>query len=288
MKTKAAMLTGAMALVLIASGCEKKVGGQVVAIVNGQEVTQQELNAELNGQQIPPGVDKKAVMSQLLERVIERKLLVGKAKKDGLDQSPTYLAQVQRATDSILVELEANKIGKNLPLPSAAAADTFISENSSMFGNRQRYQLDQIVFPLTKDPVVVQKLGAAKTMEEVEAALRAGNIPYQTGKNAIDTAALPPQIAIQIEALDPGEPFLVPQNGQVIASVIRSKEAVPVSTLQARPIATQVLRRQALQKALTDQVKAERKTAQIEYGPGFAPPKNAPGVGGNTAAPAKP
>lgn len=280
------MLAGAMALTLIAGGCAKKVGGQVVAIVNGQEITQQELNAELNGAQIPPGADKKAIMSQLLQRVIERKLLVAKAKKDGLDQSPTYLAQVQKATDAILIDLVASKLGKNLPLPTASSADAFIAQNASLFGDRKRYQLDQIVFPGTKDAALIQKLSAAKTMGDIESALNAAGVPFQSGKNAIDTAALPPQVAAQIAALPPGEPFLVPQNGQIIASVIRGTEAVPVNTSQARPAATALLRRQALQKAMTDQIAAERKTATIEYGPGFGPPKATPGAPG--AAPAKP
>lgn len=276
MTTKAAMLAGAVTLALITGGCAKKVGGQVVAIVNGQEVTQQELNAELNGATIPPTADRKAIMSQLLQRVIERKLLVAKAKKDGLDQSPTYLAQVQRTTDGILVDLLATKVGKGLPLPTASAADAFIAQNSTLFGGRKRYQLDQIVFPGTKDPALIKKLSAAKTMAEIEAALTSSGVPFQSGSNAMDTAALPPPVAAQIAALPPGEPFLVPQNGQIIASVIRSSESVPVNTEQARPVATTLLRRQGVQKALADQLKAEQKIAKIEYGPGFGPPKTQP------------
>ena len=270
------MVTSAMALILIAGGCAKKVGGQVVAIVNGQEVTQQELNAELNGASIPPTADKKQIMAQLLQRVIDRKLLVAKAKKEGLDQSPTYLAQVQRTQDGILVDLLAGKVGKGLPLPSATSADAFISQNTSLFGGRKRYQLDQLVFPTTKDTGVMKKLAAAKTMADVEAALTSSGVQFQSGKNAIDTASLPPPVAAQIAALPPGEPFLVPQAGQIVASVIISSESIPVSTEQARPVASQLLRRQALQKALSDQVAAERKAAKIEYGAGFAPPKTGP------------
>ena len=270
------MVTSAMALILIAGGCTKKVGGQVVAIVNGQEVTQQELNGELNGASIPPTADKKQIMAQLLQRVIDRKLLVAKAKKEGLDQSPTYLAQVQRNQDAILVDLLAGKVGKGLPLPSASSADTFISQNVSLFGGRKRYQLDQLVFPTSKDPALMKKLSAAKSMADVEAALTSSGVQFQSGKNAIDTASLPPPVAAQIAALPAGEPFLVPQAGQIVASVIVSTESIPVSAEQARPVASQLLRRQALQKALSDQVAAERKAAKIEYGAGFAPPKTTP------------
>ncbi len=281
MIAKATMLTGALALALVAGGCAKKVGGQVVAIVNGQEITQQELNGELNGATIPPSADKKVVMAQLLQRVIDRKLLVAKAKKEGLDQSPAYLAQIQRTQDGVLIDLLANKTGKSLPLPTAAAADTFAAENATLFGARKRYQLDQLVFTPNKDPGLPQKLRAAKTMDDVKAALSAAGIQFQTGHNGMDTGSLPPAVAKQIAALPAGEPFLIPQNGQIIASVIRAAEAVPVTPDQARPAATALLRRQALEKAMADQVKSERASAKIDYEAGFAPPKSKPSPAAN-------
>ena len=281
MTAKAMMITGAAALLLVAGGCSKKVGGQVVAIANDQEITQQELNAELNGAKVPQTADKKVVMAQLLQRVIDRKLLVAKAKKDGLDQSPSYLAQVQRAQDTILLDLLASKIGKGLPVPDAAAADKFMAQNATLFSARKRYQLDQIAFPVTPDPILEQKMKAAKTMDAVETALKEAGIQYQKGQGALDSGSLPPAIATQIAALPAGEPFLVPQAGQVIASVIRSTESVPVPVQQAKPVAAELIRRQAVQAAMANEVKTARASAKIEYQDGFAPAK------GTATAPAR-
>lgn len=271
MTVKATLLTGAAALLLTLGGCDKKVGGQVVAIVNGQEITQQELNAELNGATIPPNADKKAVMAQLLQRLIDRKLLVGEAKKQGLDQAPTYLAQVQRAQDAILIDLLSNKIAKGQPVPAASAADDFVARNTTLFGDRKRYQLDQIGFAQTNDPALAQKLRAAHSMNEVETALKESGVAYQKGQGTLDTGGVPPAVATQIAALPAGEPFLIPQNGQIVASVIRSTEVVPVSPQQAKPVAVEIIRRQALEKAMADTVKRARAGAKIEYQSGFAP-----------------
>ena len=262
-----------VASAMLLAGCGKKVGGQVVAVVNGQEITQGELNAELNGQQVPPGADRKAVMGQLVQQIVNRKLLVGKAKEQGLDKSPAYLAQIQRAQDTVLINMLASNAGKTIPVPDAAAADRFMAQNPSLFAGRKRYQLDQILFRPTSDANLEAKLKPAKTMAAVEAVLTTAGIPFQRSTAQLDTATLPPAIATRIAALSPGEPFLVPQNGQVVVNVIRSAEAVPVSAQQAQPAAVELLRRQAVEEAMRKQVEQARSTATITYSPDVTPPK---------------
>ena len=280
-RTKALLMAGGAAALLLLGACEKKAGGQVVAVVNGQEITQQELNGELGGATIPPGADKQKVMAQLLQRVIDRKLIVGKAKADGLDQSPTYLDQVRRAQDNILVSMLAQKIAKSQPLPDPAATDKFIASNPTMFAGRKRYTLDQIAFPASNDPALAAKLRDAHTLEAVEAALKSSGVQYQKGNATVDSAAIPPQAAAKIASLPAGEPFVVPQGGQFVANVIRSAEAEPAPAAQFKPVATELLRRQAVTQAMGKALTDERAKAKIDYQPGFAPPAAA-------KAPAKP
>lgn len=284
MRMKPMVLAGVAATVLLATGgCTKKVGGQVVAIVNGQEITQQELNAELNGAVIPAGANRNAIMAQLLQRVIDRKLLVAKASKEGLDQSPAYLAQVERAKDGILINLMAGNAMKSVPLPDSQAASKFMADNPSLFAGRKRYQLEQIAFPATNDPTLIGKLKVAKSMEDVKSALTAAGVQFQSGNGVLDTGSIPPAAADRIAALPPGMPFLVPQNGQIVASVIRSSEAVAMPGDRAQAAAIQLLRRQNVDKALHQQLEAERASAKIQYEAGFSPPK--PGTAPAAAAP---
>ena len=264
------------ASLLVLSGCEKKVGGQVVAVVNGQEITQQELNAELNGQQLPQGAERKTVMAQLLQRIVDRKLLVSKAKEQGLDKSPAYLAQIQRAQDAVLIDMLASNVAKGVPVPDAAAATQFMAKNPSMFAERKRYQLDQLSFPATNDPALVEKLKPAKTMEQVEAVLNAAGIKFQRGTAQLDTAMIAPQIASRIAALPPGEPFLVPQNGQVIVNVVRNTIPAPTPAQQAQPAAVEIMRRQNIEQAMRKQADQARASAKITYAPDFGPPKANP------------
>lgn len=284
MQVNKVVLAASAASLLLLGGCEKKVGGQVVAVVNGEEITQQQLNAELGGAPVPQGANQKAVMTQLLQRVVDRKLLVAAAKEQGLDKQPTYLAQVQRAQDAVLIEMLANKVSKSLPVPDAAAANRFMAGNPTLFAGRKRYQLDQLMFQAAADPALEAKLKPARTLPQVEAVLKAEGIQFQRGTSQLDTAQLPPQIAARIAALPPGEPFVVPQNGQVVVNVIRGAEDVPVPPQQAQPAAVELLRRQAVEQAMRKQADQARAAAEIEYDPAFAPKGGAAAQGG---APAK-
>lgn len=272
MNTKLKLVAGTAAMMVLLSGCEKKAGGQVVAVVNGEEITQQELNAELNGAQLQQGADKKAIMAQLLQRVVDRTLLVQQAKEEKLDQSPAYLEQSRRQQDSLLVNMYAGKLSKNVPLPDSAAVSSFIAGNPTMFAGRKRYTLDQLVFPQPTDMTLVKELQPAHSLEAIAAILTAKGVAFQRGNGQLDSGMLPPEVASKIGALPPGEPFLIPDNGRLVASVIKSSEPVATPGDQATPAALNILRQQALAEAMRKQVAKARASAKIDYQPGFAPP----------------
>jgi len=263
---------GLAVAVLALAACDKKPGGQVVAVVNGEEISQQELNAELNGAQVPQGAQRQQVMNQLLARVIDRKLLVQQAKKEGLDKTPAYLDQVRRGEENLLVNLLAGKQAKAIAVPDAGAVNSFVSGNPSLFSGRKRYALDQVAFAIPADKTVLQKLAPVHTLDGVVQVLQANNIQFQRGSTTLDTGTIPPELAQRIAGLPAGEPFVVPANGQLVASVVRSSTDAPTPQAQVTPAATEFLRQQSLRTAMGKQLDGVRKEAKIEYGQGFSAP----------------
>jgi len=269
---KAGMLTGAAALLVVLSGCAKKPGGQVVAVVNGVEITQQELNTELQGANVPEGADQKKVMPALLQHVIDRKLVAQLAKNDGLDKTPGYLTQLRAMQENLLVNQYAQKIAKTVTLPDAAAVDDFINSHPTIFSQRKRYTLNQIIFAPPSDPAVVKQLEPAHSLDAIAAILTAAHVPFARGVGNLDSAAIPAEVATKIAALPPGEPFLLPDNGRIVASVIQQAQPLPVTPEEARPAATNMIRQKSLQDAVGKKLEAARSSATISYQPGFAPP----------------
>ena len=272
MPNKQTLMVSITLLVLMA-GCQKKVGGQVVAVVNGEEITQQDVNAELQGASIPLTADKKAVTNQVIQRIVDRTLLVQKAKAEGLDKSPTYLEQVRHAQEAVAVNLLTSKAAKRVALPDASAVDSFIAGNPSLFAGRKVYKLDQIIFAQPSDLAVLHKLAPAHTLDAVAALLTASSIQFTRGSSQLDTGSVPPAIAAKIAGLPRGEPFITPEKGQVIASVIVGEQPNPTPGAQTRTAAVNILRQQAIGAAMQKQLDSARAAAKIQYQPGFSPVK---------------
>lgn len=260
----------AAAMILI-SGCGKEATGQTVAVVNGEEISQAELNAELAATNVPQGADTKKVLPQLLQRVVDRRLLAQAAIEEGLDRNPEYVSRQRRATEDLLIGMSMKRRGDSIKLPSQAEIDKFIAENSSLFQQRSILSLNQIVFDPPSDMKLLDQLKNDHSLEAVSATLQRLRIPFSRAQSNLDTGTLPAAVAKQIAALPPGEPFVVPANGKIVVSVITGREAVGTSAEQSRKQAAELIKRQKLEDIMQNRLKELKSAAEISYQEGFAP-----------------
>ncbi|ABQ68729.1 hypothetical protein HY78_13670 [Rhizorhabdus wittichii DC-6] len=275
MKVKAALLGGAMAAALLVSGCHKEPKGQILAIVNGEEISLQELNAELQGTRIPDSVDRDKLRKQVLQRLIDRKLIVQKAREQGLDKTPEYVTQQRRLEENLLVTMLGQKIASTVPMPDDRDITQYIADNPTQFASRQRLLLDQIQFAAPKDPKQLLTLRDAHTLEALATGIQKLGLGMSRGKGVIDTGRLDPALVKVINQLPPGEPFVLPSNGQYVASVIVGRDATPTPTPIARQAAAEMVRRKELVAESKAQVARARTSAEIQYQPGYEPDKSA-------------
>lgn len=273
----------AAASLALLAGCDRGAPkGQVVATVNGDDVTLQELNTELQGTNISSGMDKQEAQRALLQRVIERKLVDGLAKQKGIDSGPEYQAQRRRLDEVLLAQLYAKQQLAAVPVPSGADITKFMAENAGMFSARQQLILDQIRFQRPADTNSLNGMEAVHSLDGVAAFLKTKGIKYDRQPASLDSAAIPATLLTQVDRLPAGEPFVIPTGGVLTVNVITSRRAIANDPQQARMVAAQAWRNQKVQQSIADQLAAARKSATITYQKGFAPPAGTPG------APAKP
>jgi EpsD family peptidyl-prolyl cis-trans isomerase len=270
-KAKAVLSGGLLAAALLLSACRKEPGGQIVAIVNGDEISIQELNAEFQGVAIPDSADREALRKQVLQRLIDRKLIVQKAREQGLDKTPEFVAQQRRAEENLLVALLGQKIAATVPMPDDREVTQYIVDNPSQFARRERLMLDQIQFQAPKDTRRLLALKDAHTLDEIAARVQKLGLGFSRGKGVIDTGRLDPRIMSIIDKLPPGEPFVLPSNGQYVASVIVGRDPTPTPGNMARTAATEMVRRKQLIAESKTQVARARSNAEIVYQTGYAP-----------------
>jgi len=172
--TKGLLLIGAAAILLAACGDKggasaDKPTGQVVARLNGEDITALEVNAELQGVQIPPNMPRRDAEKQALANIIERRMLMQAAKTRELDKKPQFQLQQRRTDEQLHVQALASDIAAKVPKPAREEIDIFIDANPFLFRERKFFVLDQIQF---LRPANIQTLGfeGAKTMSAVNAA----------------------------------------------------------------------------------------------------------------------
>lgn len=301
---KRAGLTAGVAALALLSACgekDKAPTGQVVATVNGEDITVHELNGELQTLRAPADAPKKQVEQAALQRVIERKMLADVAKKRGLDKNPQYILAQRRVDEGLLVQALQADIAKAVPRTTREAAQKFIEENPQFFAERKIYNFDQIQF-LRQGPAVTLDLTGAKTMADVVASLTAAKVPFQRTNVPYDGQSNPNFTTelTKILKTKPDEPILSisqPQGAPAplvtVLHVVGSKDN-PFIGEKAIAAAQQVVQRLEIQKALAANLKKFTDAAKpgIKYAAGYAPPAApaaAPAAGAKpVAAPAGP
>lgn len=265
------VMISCIAIALALPGCAKKATGQVAAVVNGDEITMQEVNAELGSTRIPEGAEKSKARAAITQRLVDKRLLEQQAKSAGLDRDPDYLLRQRQLDQTLLIELYAKRAQDTLRVPDQVAITKFIAEHPANFAGRTIYTVDQLRFPPPADATVLAGLRNLHTLDAIAAYLNAKGIKPERGTGKIDSAQVPAPLLKQVLAVPPGEPFVVPTPQGVVASVITGRDAAPLATAQAQPMAVQMMRSQALDAVVEQRLKDARSKAKITYQPGFGP-----------------
>ncbi len=283
------LVTAVAAAALAVSGCGSKEGkldkGQVVASVDGEEITIFELNAEVQATQVPQGTDRKLAEQMALQRIIERKILAKVARDQKLDKTPVFLIQQRRADELILTTLLRDKIASGIAQPTDAEIAQYEAAHPDRFAQRKIYNIEQIVFPPPTSAAKFKEFAPLKTLEQLAAKLTADGVQFRRAPTQLDTAALPPEIAAKIAALPAQELFILPTQQGVTANVITGTTIQPLAGDQARELAMNTLRNERFSKAADAQLNDRLKKAReaVKYQPGYSPPPQM--QGGAAAAP---
>ena len=273
-RTPAAL--SAIAALLVLGGCDKKPGGQVVAVVGNEEITQQELRAE--AATAGPGAtqDFEAAAPALLQRVIERNLLADYARDQGLDRGPEYVARRRQLEQTLLASLAVRNLAGEPKTPSAADVRKFITDNPTWFAGRERLTLDQLSFP-SIDRAQIKALTELPSMDAIYERLLSQGVKVTRGRAVLDTASIDPFVGKQIVALPNGEIFDLTTGGQTFIGTVVARAPNPTPADQTTKAATDALLRSKSGKALADKVAEMRKSTKITYAPAYQPIAQASG-----------
>jgi peptidyl-prolyl cis-trans isomerase C len=258
-------LVSAMLLIGLAACGEKKPASasssQVVAIVDGQEITIHQVNNELaktGGQQ---------VTKQLLDGLVARQLLINAAKKDKLDTDPAVLADMERARNLVLAQSYVATKVKAPARPLDQDIDDLYRKNPDWFAQRRQYEFAQLIVAAS---AVTPELNAlmdqhGKRLEDVVAWLDAHRVQYVRQQVVKTSADLPPQMNASLKTMERGTLFIVIEGQTAILTSLQDVKSAPLSLSVATPQIAQYLMAQKQNQASEELLARLKSEAKIEY-----------------------
>lgn len=276
-------MTALLAVLLLAlTGCNEKPttsAGAVAAKVNGEVIAADDVDRELGKagetlKSVPP-----ATANQVLNLLVEQRLLVQQAKKSGVDKDPKVIQAIQAAQNQILAQAYLAKSTEAAVKPGDTEISDFHAKHPELFAERRVYRLQELGIQVSPENVgaVKARLSAGANMGEVVNWLKSQNIPVRGNEVVRGADQLPMDMAARLHKLNVGQAITVEGPKQLSVLVITGIQPQPISLEQARPMIERLL----LTNKKRDQAKADleklRAAAKIEFSAPFAEAKAAAG-----------
>ncbi len=279
------------ALIAGLAGCskdDKKAATQVAATVNSKELSVHQINFLLarSGANATSPEQTAALRKNVLERLIDQQLAVEEALEKKLDRSPDVVMALEAARREVLARAYIEQVGAGIVKPTDDEVKKYHSANPALFSERRVYALQEITVPSAAGMFnqLRDLAAAAKSMEDIVAALRTRNIQFNAGSATRAAEQLPLEVLPKIHALKDGQITVIEVAGNSTVVRLVSSQSAPVAEAVALPRIQQFLANQRAGEAAARDIKRLKEKAKITYAGDFA--AGAPAV--VPAAPATP
>ena len=268
MKTLAFTLMPAL---LLTSACGEKreaaPSGQVVATVNGKEITILDLRQEAGTAN--PG---KPVEQAALNAIIARELLADEAKKRELDALPATAIMQDKARQLVLVDALTSTLRSSVPEPSRDEALQFVADHPSSFEQRKIFVVDQLII-LASSPELIRAIAPLDTMTQIEEMLARKGVAFRRSVGTIDALSIDPDAAEKIAQLPQDAVFASPEGGVIRANRVRETVIQPVSGTEAEKVALEMIRKQRTNAMVANKIQQILADGQksVRYNPAYQP-----------------
>jgi EpsD family peptidyl-prolyl cis-trans isomerase len=241
--------------------------GQVVAKVNGQEITVHQLKNELTGLTPRGPVATRAMPSkQVLDSLIDEQLLVEQGKERKLDHDPLVMLAIEKARRQIVAQAMQASLAAALPAPRQAEVRSFYDANPALFAKRRIYTFYQFTIERSGlSGALKTKLDRAKSRPALRAALQAENVAFRELISARTAEQLPMAALPAIAAMERGDVTVINDGDEATILQLMDFVEQPATIEEATPLIREYLLNTRKQELVAERLAALRASAKIEY-----------------------
>lgn len=260
------MLT--MFMVSVLTACQSKTAdnanSQVVAKVNGDEITIHLLNSELKRVSAPQAVTQD-VQKKILGSLIDRQLLVQEAVKLNLDRTPEVVQLLDSAKAQIYAQAYLNSKLSTLTAASQEEIQQFMAEHPAVFRDRKLFSTTDVIFSNDPSKVNYDALRAQVTNNEaIKSWLNQHGIKFETAEEQLPTEALPPQALSVVSNIKLGDLLFMHDENRIVVREVTRVVAYPMTPEQSVAMASKAVNTRKQQQWLMNEIQRLKKMAKIE------------------------
>ncbi|MDO9050427.1 MAG: EpsD family peptidyl-prolyl cis-trans isomerase [Methylotenera sp.] len=240
---------------------------QVVAKVNGDEISIHQVNFQLSRMGQVNETQGKQVSEQILTRLVDQQLLKQQALESKLDRDPKILQALESSKDQILAQAYLDQLISKAAKPTKTEIDTFYQEHSELFANRRIFRLQELVVDISKDKFAEVEAGLKdiKNINEIAVWLKAKNHPFTANSNVSAAEQLPLDMLKKLQPLKDGDLMLVPTERSLNVLHLVASQSKPISRENATPFIEQYFLNQNKSKLAKQEMDSLKSKAKIEF-----------------------
>lgn len=246
------------------SNKEKKVG-QVMAKVDGEEITVLQINDELRRSGL--SFDNQDVATKrLLETLIDRQLILAEALRHKVDRSPETLQAIERARSQIIVQAYLKKAMSQISKPTANDIHEYFIAHPEYFTKRKQFDLQQLILAANDvNNELKSIIDDAHNLESVATWLDKHNVKYKRGSLSRNTSDMPEMVVDKLKEMKRGQLFIISEGENTMLNFISDIKSSPVSEKASLTQIEQYLYNKKTKEAMDAELTHLRSLAKIEY-----------------------
>jgi EpsD family peptidyl-prolyl cis-trans isomerase len=257
-----------LSILLLAACQAKEPAGQVVARVDGEDITRRDLLIEMQANGLPADSDLAKVQGPLLDAIVSRKLLVAQARAALIDRTPDYLASIRRARELALAGELGNRMSAQMPAPTAQDVGRYIADNPQRFSRREIITIDRIALSAG---AALPALPTGATMADAAASLAKAHIAFTRSSVMIDTQTLEAIPGRALLARPVGRSVVAQDPDGTVIDAVVARSPLAMTDAQQTAAARALLSAAARQQRTATLVAELRRQAKVDFQPGYGP-----------------
>jgi len=265
------VLAASMVLVSL-SACHKRDGGaasaepsQVVAVVNGDEISVHQVQAVLQARP-ELGSLGEAAPGKVLDSLIEQELAAQAARKEGLDTSPKVIQALELAKREVLARAYQDHLAAGVVMPDTEAVARYYDAHPELFAKRRQYAFQETYFKVDAEQAKALKarIEAAGSAQAVISLANDSGLPYSNRNSAQWAENLPMDLLKEVAYLKPGQSIArVQAPGLAVLTLLQATDA-PLTRAQATPAIQAAMMASKRQEKVRHGMDTLRAEAKIE------------------------